>query len=103
MKLVVFGATGSVGRHVVEQALDQGHQVTAVARQPAKLAKDHPRLTRCAADVMNKKAVADAIAGQDAVVVTLGAGRKGQVRSEGSRNIVQRYASVLRVGSIVHR
>jgi nucleoside-diphosphate-sugar epimerase len=37
MKLVVFGATGGVGREVVRQALEVGHTVTAVVRDPAKL------------------------------------------------------------------
>jgi uncharacterized protein YbjT (DUF2867 family) len=32
MKLVIFGATGTVGRQVVEQALEQGHTVIAFAR-----------------------------------------------------------------------
>lgn len=37
MKLVVFGTTGGVGREVVRQALEVGHTVTAVVRDPAKL------------------------------------------------------------------
>ena len=34
MKLIIFGATGTTGRHVVERALSQNHQVTAFARKP---------------------------------------------------------------------
>jgi uncharacterized protein YbjT (DUF2867 family) len=37
MRLTVFGATGGTGRHVVQQALADGHQVTAVVRDPARL------------------------------------------------------------------
>jgi len=37
MKLTVFGATGGIGGHVVTQALDAGHTVTAVVRDPARL------------------------------------------------------------------
>ena len=37
MKITVFGATGGVGREVVRQALDAGHEVTAVVRDPARL------------------------------------------------------------------
>lgn len=35
MKVVIFGATGSVGRLMVAQALEEGHAVTAFARAPA--------------------------------------------------------------------
>ncbi|MYV67428.1 NAD(P)H-binding protein, partial [Streptomyces sp. SID2131] len=38
MRLTVFGATGGVGREVVRQALAAGHEVTAVVRNPARLA-----------------------------------------------------------------
>lgn len=40
----VFGATGRIGHHVVEQLLGAGHTVTAYARNPSKLEVDHPRL-----------------------------------------------------------
>jgi len=34
MKIIVFGATGGVGQHVVKQALEEGHEVTAFVRTP---------------------------------------------------------------------
>ncbi|NEO95433.1 MAG: NAD(P)H-binding protein, partial [Moorea sp. SIO3G5] len=37
MNILIFGSTGGTGRQLVEQALDQGHRVTAFARNPAKL------------------------------------------------------------------
>jgi putative NADH-flavin reductase len=36
-RLIIFGATGSLGRHVLHQALAAGHQVTVVVRTPSKL------------------------------------------------------------------
>ena len=91
MKLVIFGSTGGVGRQVVEQALEQGHRVTAFARNPAKLKLQHPHLKFFQGDVMNLSAVEQAVQDQDAVVCTLGSGPKltGTVRSEGTRHIVQ--------------
>lgn len=91
MKLVIFGSTGSVGRQVVEQALEQGHAVTAFARNPAKLDIEHPNLKFFRGDVMDLSAVERAVQGQDTVVCTLGSGQKltGAVRSEGTRHIIQ--------------
>jgi uncharacterized protein YbjT (DUF2867 family) len=44
MKIAVFGATGRIGGHVVAQALDAGHKVTAVVRDPARFQVRHPSL-----------------------------------------------------------
>jgi uncharacterized protein YbjT (DUF2867 family) len=88
MKVIIFGATGSIGRHLVEQALDAGHSVTAFGRNPSALTRDHPELVRRAGDVLDPVAVSDAVAGHDAVLIALGAGRKGGVRAAGSRNII---------------
>ena len=44
MKMTVFGATGGIGGHVVRQALDAGHKVTAVVRNPARFDVSHPAL-----------------------------------------------------------
>ena len=91
MKLLIFGATGSVGRQVVKQGLDQGHLITAFARHPEKLGIQHPNLQLFQGNVLDLGAVEQAMQGQDAVVCTLGAGKKltGTVRSEGTRQIIQ--------------
>jgi NAD(P)H-binding len=44
MRVTVFGATGRIGGHVVAQALDGGHKVTAVVRDPTRLTLNHPSL-----------------------------------------------------------
>jgi putative NADH-flavin reductase len=88
MKLIIFGATGSVGRLVVDQALEQGHDVTAFTRDPAKVERHHDRLTVVGGDVMDMGRVTEAVAGHDAVIVTLGAGRKGGVRAPGTKAII---------------
>ncbi|NEP14630.1 MAG: SDR family oxidoreductase [Symploca sp. SIO2C1] len=91
MKLLIFGATGGVGRQVVEQALEQGHTVTAFVRNPAKLDIQHPNLNFVQGDVLDFPSVEHVVQRQDAVVCTLGSGQKltGTVRSQGTRHIVQ--------------
>ncbi len=88
MELVIFGATGSIGRQIVNQALSQGHCVTAFAREASKLGIEHPDLRIAQGDVMDPALVVNAIQGHDAVLVSIGAGRKGNVRAEGTRNII---------------
>ncbi len=92
MKLIIFGATGTIGRHLVDQALSQGHQVTAFARQPLALKLDHQDPTRQAGDVLDRGAVADAVQGHDAALIALGSGRKGTVRSVGTKHVVDAMA-----------
>ena len=89
MKLIIFGATGTVGRHLVDQALSQGHQVTAFSRKPSALKLDHQNLTRRAGNVLDPAAVADAVEGHDTVLIALGDGRKGTVRSTGTKHIIE--------------
>ncbi|MBX2823378.1 MAG: SDR family oxidoreductase [Gammaproteobacteria bacterium] len=88
MRIAIFGATGSVGRHLVDQALQAGHEVTAFSRNPESLAVSHDRLRIVRGDVRLLADVNAAVEGQDAVFCTLGAGRDGSLRSEGTRNIV---------------
>ena len=93
MRIVVFGATGSLGREVVAQALEQGHVVTAFVREPAKLEPQHHHLRIARGDVLDHASVDRAVHGQEAVLCTLGAGRKGIVRSEGTNHIVRAMRS----------
>lgn len=90
MKVIVFGATGSIGHLVVEELLRVTHEVTAFARDPLKLDIADDKLTRVAGNALKADDVFAAVAGHDAVVVTLGAGasRKSVVRSKGTMNII---------------
>jgi nucleoside-diphosphate-sugar epimerase len=70
MKIIVFGATGGVGQHVVKQAIEAGHEVTAFVRTPEKL-EVQENVTIIQGDAFNKQQVADAIVGHEAVVSCL--------------------------------
>ena len=88
LKVIIFGASGSIGRNLVSQALEQGHAVTAFVRDPARLDMQHDNLSIAVGDVLQAMSVQKAVAGHDAVMCTIGAGRKGGVRAEGTRNII---------------
>jgi putative NADH-flavin reductase len=89
MKLLIFGSTGSIGRQLVEQALAQGHVVTAFVRDPARLNLKHANLKLVQGDVMDVASVEKALPGQEAVLCAIGAGRQGLIRSEGTRHIIR--------------
>ena len=72
MKLALFGATGTTGTALLEQALDAGHNVRVLARAPAKISRVSPRLTVLAGDAKDPAAVAAAVTGCDAVLTALG-------------------------------
>ncbi len=90
VRVVIFGSTGGTGRLLVEQALDQGHHVTAQARTPEKLVGlAHPGLSIARGDVLDPADVERAVAGQDAVLCAIGAGaERTTLREDGTRNIV---------------
>ena len=88
MKLTILGATGATGTCLTSQALAAGHEVTAVVRDPARLAvAAHPRLRTVTADVMDPASIAPAIAGADAVISAVGprgtAPRTAEPRDQG--------------------
>ncbi|WP_031003659.1 NAD(P)-dependent oxidoreductase [Streptomyces sp. NRRL F-5727] len=94
MRITVLGATGGTGRQLVEQALDAGHHVTAVVRDPSRLrlrqGADAPRLDVLTADVMDPEAMTAAVAGRDAVVSALGSAPRTEasVCSDGARSVI---------------
>lgn len=75
MKLLVLGATGPTGRHVVDLALRSGDTVTAFVRNPAALGDLAGQVTVFAGDATSRHDVSAAMFGQDAVISALGAGR----------------------------
>ncbi len=89
MKVLLFGATGGTGKEVLLQALEQGHIVTAIVRNPAKINIQSERLKIIQGDVFNKN-LDYAFADQHAIICCLGAPatKAGTVRSEGIKNIL---------------
>ena len=93
LNVAVFGASGKIGRHVVDQLLTAGHLVTAYVRNPAKLGVTHPALTVVQGELSDPAGVARAVAGADAVISALGPSLKrsatGTAVTDGTRNIIQ--------------
>jgi putative NADH-flavin reductase len=72
MNIFIAGANGGIGRRTVEQALQAGHRVTALVRDPAKLPLVHPNLTIVKGDIMQPETFAHQMEGQQVVLSALG-------------------------------
>lgn len=91
-RILVVGATGGTGREVVRQALERGFEVTALARDPAKLGIEHPRLEVVRGDVLQPATLEPAVRGADAVVCALGHQRwlgPSRILSRGTGNLLR--------------
>lgn len=93
MKVLVVGATGSIGRLVVEEAIRQGHAVRALVRNPAKGRPLPPETQVVIGDVTRPDTLRGITDGVDAIVFTLGSDGLGKVGAEtvdygGVRNVL---------------
>jgi putative NADH-flavin reductase len=95
MKILVFGATGTTGRLLIQEALANGHSVTAFVRDPARLNVKHPQLQCVVGDVMNQESVSAAMLGHDAILCALGV----LPGSKADANRSQRSVPVCSVGT----
>ena len=68
MKIAIIGATGFVGSEVLKEALDRGHEVTAIARDTEKISAKNELLSTVAVDVNQTDGLAEALKGNEVVI-----------------------------------
>jgi putative NADH-flavin reductase len=83
MRLLVLGATGGIGKHLLEYATARGHEVTAFARSPQKIALKSGRLRTVSGDLLNADQLAEVLPGHDAVLSAFGPSTLRRVRTRG--------------------
>ena len=91
MKVLVLGATGSVGRHIVRLGIERGHELTALVRYPKKLKSWESRIDVVKGDALDKDAVERAVRGQEAAIYALGVRTLGRTTlfSESTRILIE--------------
>jgi putative NADH-flavin reductase len=91
MNVIIIGASGGVGRCLVEQAHAAGHHVTAAIRNPASMNRTHERLRVLTCNAMDEASVCRALEGQDVVFCTLGEKSRGPTTlySKGALNTLR--------------
>lgn len=68
MKISLIGASGFVGSAILKEALDRGHQVTAIVRNPQNITVEHENLTKQKANALQADEVAGVVKGHDVVI-----------------------------------
>jgi putative NADH-flavin reductase len=92
LNIMVIGANGGIGKQAVDIALQAGHSVTALLRNPAKLAITHTNLRLVKADVMNPETFESYLEGKDAIISALGTNTINKptiLYSEGNKNLLK--------------
>lgn len=109
MKIVLFGATGNIGKVILDEALARGHDVTAIVRDPAKLAAKHAHLHVVQGDVAELASFEGALTGADAVIASLNDPKPANLRVRAESLLgaldkahVRRFAWVGGAGSLLN-
>lgn len=71
LRILIYGATGKVGSKTVDEALNRGHVVTAVSREPSRIKVTHDNLTAVKGDLLDTESVTRLVAGQDVVIISV--------------------------------
>ncbi|MGI5156919.1 NAD(P)-dependent oxidoreductase [Microbispora sp. CA-102843] len=104
MKLLIFGATGGTGAQLLAQALDAGHDVTVVARNPDKIPAHHrDRSVIVPGDVLQARTWDAVTGGHDAVLSCLGSRDRRHptvIYSQGTANIIGAMRMALMEGIV---
>lgn len=71
LDIVIYGATGEVGSHVVQEALARGHRVTAVSRSPESVEIQHDNLSFVKGDLLDNTSITEIVTGKDVVILSV--------------------------------
>jgi len=91
MKLLIIGGTGKTGRELIGQSLQEGHDITALVRNPSNLKIEHSNLHVVKGDVLDLETLNPVIKDQDVVISSLGHKKffiKTSILSRGTKNII---------------
>jgi putative NADH-flavin reductase len=71
LRILVYGATGKVGKYVVNEALARGHSVTAVSRDPSQVQQQHQNLSAVAGDLLDSESIASLVVDKDVIIISV--------------------------------
>ncbi|MDJ0654331.1 MAG: NAD(P)H-binding protein [Xanthomonadales bacterium] len=71
-RVLVFGASGRIGQHIVEEGLRRGYAITGVSRFAERLSDFAGRINIETGDVLDRDRVRELIVAHDAIIVSIG-------------------------------
>jgi len=92
MKLALFGATGSTGQYIIEEALKQGYALSVYTRDAKKLAAFAGKVEIVVGDLQDRDAIAKCVQGADAVISALG---PNSFKVQGDRPIMHGLSNIM--------
>ena len=98
LKILIYGASGKVGTHVVDEALNRGHVVTAVSRDPSRITQTDANLRGVQGNILDTESISSLAAGQDVIIISV-RGVVGKTKDPGdtvARLGVEKVVDVLR-------
>jgi putative NADH-flavin reductase len=98
LRILVYGATGNIGTHIVDEALERGHFMTAVSRNPASITRQHEHLVPVKGDLLDPVSIRELATGQDVIIVSVRGviGKTKESRQALQYLAVENLVSVLR-------
>jgi uncharacterized protein YbjT (DUF2867 family) len=100
MNLTVLAASGRTGLTITRQALERGHTVTAIARNPARIAlPDHPKLRKVAGDVSDPAGIATIVEANSVVLSGLGTEQAGTLLAGASAVVAAEPQRIIWLGA----
>jgi len=99
MLIGIFGASGTIGRRIVAEALRRGHKVRALTRDTARITQEHGPITWKAANILDVDSIADVIDGLDVLVNAFGPGPSSNAAGDYAKEAVEE--SIRAAGSLV--
>lgn len=99
LDVLVYGATGHIGSLAVREALERGHRVTAVSRDPSQISLRHENLIVAKGDLLDRDSIGQLAEGKDVVIVSV----RGIIGSSGTPDSALQLIAVENVVDVLHR
>lgn len=94
MRIALFGGTGPTGKHMIEEALRQGYELSVYTRNAAKLSAFEGKIEVVIGDLNNREAIKTCIQGADAVISALG---PNSLKTRDKRPIMRGVTTIISV------